>query len=102
MCRWCGSSVAEVEIYNSDGEQAIREMLFSFTILPAPLRDDVYLTVEDNSEGKIHTISASTHHLKLKFKPYEGKYFVFVRTKRQLRDLRGIYEIYFTNSEMCS
>ncbi len=71
LWRWCGSSEAEMEIYNSNGEQAIQELLLTFTILPAPLRTDVHLTVKDDSTGITNTISAGVHHLKFRLKPYE-------------------------------
>lgn len=71
--QWCGSPKAEIEIYNSNGEQEGREMRLSFTLLPPPLKENVHLNVMEEGGGAIKQFMAGDNQLRLWLKPYEKK-----------------------------
>ena len=71
--QWCGSPKAEIEIYNSNGEQEGREIRLSFTLLPPPLKENVHLKVMEEGGGAIKQFIAGDNQLRLWLKPYEKK-----------------------------
>ena len=59
--QWCGSPKAEIEIYNSNGEQEGREI------------ENVHLKVMEEGGGAIKQFIAGDNQLRLWLKPYEKK-----------------------------
>lgn len=87
--QWCGSPKAEIEIYNSNGEKKVCEMIFSFKILPAPLRENVHLTVIDEDAGTVNKLAAGETKLRLQLKPYEKKMLHFCTEDKPVTGFNG-------------
>lgn len=94
--RWCGSPNAKIEVYNPNGGEEMREVIFYFTIIPAPLRSDVHLKVRDDKLGIVGEFGAGCHQLWIKLKPYEKRILHFCTDDMPVKGFEGdTRDLYF-------
>lgn len=86
---WCGSPKAVIEIYNSEGEKKTQEIWLSFTIMPAPLKENVNLVVIDEATGDSNVLKVGLNQLKIHLKPYEKKMLIFCSDEKPVVGFNG-------------